>query len=56
MARDNKIRLPGSGGGLTRFEESASKLEFSPGLVIVLCLLVVAVVVLLNYFGGPLVG
>lgn len=55
MAEDNKIRLPSGQGGLTRyFEESTSKVELSPGAVIILSIIVMVVVILLHYFGGRL--
>ena len=53
MARDNKIRMPSGQGGLTRyFDESSSKIEFSPGVVIVLSIVVMVIVIILHYFGG----
>lgn len=53
MAEDNKIRLPSGQGGLTRyFDESSSKIEFSPGAVIVLSIAVMVIVILMHYFGG----
>ncbi len=54
---DDKIRLPMGQGGLARYmDESTSKIEFSPGVVIVLCLLIIAVVILLQYFGQAWLG
>ncbi len=53
MAQDNKIRLPSGQGGLTRFsDEYGSKIELSPGLVIVLIVIVLTLVILLHQFGG----
>lgn len=53
MTRDNKIRLPSGQGGLTRyFDEFKSRIEFSPGAVIVLCVVIMIMVILLHYFGG----
>ena len=53
MARDNKIRMPSGQGGLTRyFDEYKSRIEFSPGAVIVLCIIVMIIIILLHYFGG----
>ena len=50
---DNKIRLPSGQGGLTRFsDESASKVDFSPGTIIVLCVVIMVMILLLHYFGG----
>jgi len=53
MAQDNKIHLPSGQGGLTRYSENmGSKIELSPGLVIVLIVIILALVILLNQFGG----
>ena len=50
---DDKIRLPSGQGGLTRyFDEYKSKIEFSPGMVIVMAILIMVIVVLLHYFGA----
>ena len=55
MARDNKIRLPSGQGGLTRyFDEYSSRIEFSPGTVIVLAIVIMILIILLHYFGGSL--
>jgi preprotein translocase subunit Sec61beta len=52
-----KITMPSSGAGLTRyFDESSSKLTFSPGQVIVLAVIVAIVVILLNVYGSRLLG
>ena len=49
---DDKIRLPSGQGGLTRyFDEYSSKVEFSPGAVIVMTIIVMIIVILLHYFG-----
>ena len=57
MARDNKIRMPSGQGGLTRyFDEYKSKIEFSPGAVIVLTLVIMVIVILLHYFGSAWIG
>ena len=51
----DQIRLPSGQGGLTRyFDEYSSKVELSPGSVIVLTIIVIALIVLLHYFGGAL--
>ncbi len=53
MAQDNKIRLPSGQGGLTRyFDEYKSKIELSPGAVVVLCIVVILLVILLNQVGS----
>ncbi len=57
MGKDNKIRMPSGQGGLTRyFDEYKSKIEFSPGAVIILTLLIMVIVILLHYFGNRLIG
>jgi len=56
MAED-KIRLPSGQGGLVRyFDEYKSKIEFSPGVVVVMCIVVMAILILLNYFGSSIFG
>lgn len=50
---DDKIRLPMGQGGLTRyFDEYKSKIELSPGAIIILIFLMMIVVILLHQFGG----
>ena len=57
MAQDNRIRLPSGQGGLTRyFDEYKSKIEFSPGAVIVMCVVMIILIILLNQFGGQFFG
>jgi preprotein translocase subunit Sec61beta len=54
---DDKIRMPMGQGGLVRyFDEYKSKIEFSPGVVILMCIVVMAIVILLHYFGKNLLG
>ncbi len=54
---DDKIRLPSGQGGLTRYmDESVSKIELSPGAVIVMAIIIMLVVILLHYFGGSFLG
>jgi preprotein translocase subunit Sec61beta len=53
MAKDNKIRMPSGQGGITRyFDEVKSKIEFSPGAVIVLSVVIMVIILLLHYLGG----
>jgi preprotein translocase subunit Sec61beta len=53
MAKDNKIRMPSGQGGLTRyFDEYKSKIEITPGSVIVLSLVIMVIVIVLHFFGG----
>ena len=57
MAQDNKIRLPSGQGGLTRyFDEYKSKIELSPGAVIVMCVVMIFLIILLNQLGGRFFG
>jgi len=57
MSQDNKIHMPSGQGGLTRyFDEYKSKIDFSPGTVIVLCVIVMVLVILLHYFGASFFG
>ena len=50
---DNKISLPSSGGGLTRFnEDSDTKIHLSPGAVVIFCIAIIIIIALLHYFGG----
>ncbi len=54
---DNQIRLPSGQGGLTRyFDEYRSKIEISPGAVIIFCILIIVIIILLHYFGGALLS
>lgn len=50
---DDRIRLPSGQGGLMRYmEEAKSKIELSPGAIIVLCVAVMVIIILLHQFGG----
>ena len=56
MAKD-KINMPSGMAGLTRYSEGdSSRVTFSPGHVIVLCLIVVAIIMALHGFGASLLG
>ena len=57
MAKDNKIHMPSGQGGLTRyFEDSVSKVKFSPNTVVILCIVVGLVIILLHYVGDGFLG
>jgi len=57
MAKDNKIRMPSGMGGLTRyFDDYKSKVQISPGHVIVLTIIITIIILLLHQFGGSLIG
>ncbi len=46
---DNKIRLPSGGGGLVNYyDETKSKIEFSPYVVIVLIIAVIILEIILH--------
>ena len=54
---DDKIRLPSGQGGLTRyFDEYRSKIELSPGAVIILTIIIMVIIVLLHLFGDRLLS
>ncbi len=49
MARDDKISMPTSGAGITRyFDDYKSKIELKPAHVIILTILVIIMEILLN--------
>lgn len=52
MAKDNRVTLPSGQGGLMRyFDDYKSNIEISPGLVIILCVLVIVIILVLQTFG-----
>ena len=54
---DDKIRLPSSSGGLTRyFDEYKSKISISPGVVIIMAVVIMVIVILLHTFGKTFIG
>jgi preprotein translocase subunit Sec61beta len=56
MARD-KVSMPSGMGGLVRyFDEYHSKIEFKPGHIIVLCIIVMAIMIFLYTFGRGILG
>jgi len=57
MARDNKINLPSSGGGLIRyFDEYRSKISFKPGHIITLVVVIIIIEIILHTWGNSLLG
>ncbi|MBR9675903.1 preprotein translocase subunit Sec61beta [Candidatus Woesearchaeota archaeon] len=57
MARDNKINLPSSGAGLTRyFDEYKSKIELKPSVIIVLVIVIIIIEIFLHTQGLKLLG
>ena len=54
---DNRIQMPSGMGGLVRyFDEYRSKVEFKPGHIIVICVVIILVLLMLHAFGGKIVG
>jgi preprotein translocase subunit Sec61beta len=54
---DKKVQMPTSTAGLTRyFEDYKSKLEFKPGTVIILAVIVMLITIILHYYGSALLG
>lgn len=51
---DNPIRLPSGQGGLMRVDETQSKVQFSPGIVIVMAITIMLIILALHYTGGKL--
>ena len=57
MGKDNKIQMPNSGAGITRyFDDYKSKIEFKPGHIIVLCIVVIIIMVILHTYGRAWFG
>ncbi len=56
MAKD-KINMPMSGAGLTRyFDDYKSKIEFKPGHIIFLAIVVILIVLALQIWGNAIFG
>jgi preprotein translocase subunit Sec61beta len=54
MSKD-KINMPMSGAGLTRyFDDYKSKIEFKPGHIIAMAILVIFIVLMLHVWGNSL--
>ncbi len=54
---NNKIQMPSSMGGLIRyFDEYKSRLNFKPGHVIILCVVVMIMIILLHIYGPMILG
>ena len=57
MARNDKVSMPSSTAGITRyFDEYKSKIEFSPGHIIILCIIVIIVLAILHSVGNAWLG
>ncbi|TKJ17579.1 hypothetical protein CEE44_03530 [Candidatus Woesearchaeota archaeon B3_Woes] len=54
---DNKISMPSGMGGLVRyFDDYRSKIEFKPGHIIIMCILVIIVLLMLHAWGNSWLG
>jgi preprotein translocase subunit Sec61beta len=52
MSRDNKMQMPSSGAGITRyFEDYKSKFQLKPTQVFILAVLMIAVIMFLHLQG-----
>lgn len=57
MADKNRISMPASTAGLTRyFEDYRSTIELKPAYVLVLAVLVMIILIILNAYGSALLG
>ena len=55
MARDDKIQMPSSGAGITRyFGDYKTKLQIAPGHVIVIGVVIALIVLALHQFGSAI--
>lgn len=56
MAKD-KISMPSSTAGITRyFDDYKSKIEFKPGHIIILTILVIVIILVLHMYGQGWLG
>ncbi|MEM4239734.1 MAG: preprotein translocase subunit Sec61beta [Candidatus Woesearchaeota archaeon] len=57
MADKNRVSMPASTAGLTRyFEDYRSRIEIKPAYVIVMAVAVMLIIILLNAYGSTLLG
>ncbi|MEM4264058.1 MAG: preprotein translocase subunit Sec61beta [Candidatus Woesearchaeota archaeon] len=54
---DKKIHMPASTAGLTRyFEDYKSKIEFKPGHIVVIAIVIMLITIVLHVYGNALLG
>jgi preprotein translocase subunit Sec61beta len=54
---NERLTMPSSGAGIVRyFEETKSKIQFKPGLVIAVAVIVMVLEILLYIYGNTLLG
>jgi preprotein translocase subunit Sec61beta len=57
MSRDNKISMPSSTAGITRyFDDYKSKIEFKPGHIIILICIIIILEIVLKVYGAGMFG
>ena len=57
MSSKDRIGLPSSGAGLTRyFDDYKSKIQFKPGHIIIFTAVVVLIILVLHVYGSALLG
>lgn len=57
MSKDNKIQMPSSTAGITRyFDDYKSKITFKPGHIIILTILVIVIITILSMYGNTWLG
>ena len=56
MAND-RIQMPSGMGGLVRyFDEYRSKIEFKPGHIVIMCIVVIIIMIILHAWGSKWIG
>ncbi len=54
---DKSVQMPSSGAGLTRyFDDAKTKVEFKPGHIVALAVVVMVLIILLQLYGKGLFG
>jgi preprotein translocase subunit Sec61beta len=54
---DKKVHMPASTAGLTRFfEDYRSKIEFKPGHVIILAVVIMLITIAMHVYGSAMLG
>ena len=57
MARDNRVSMPTSTAGITRyFDEFKSRIRIKPGHVIIISIVVALIILMMHTYGDALLG
>ena len=57
MAKNDKVSMPSSQGGLIRyFDDYKSKIEFKPGYIIVFVIIIIILEIILHMYGANFFG